>query len=133
VILSSIPFNIILTAAKLQCCFHMTQIWFLPRSSNRFWSCKPVPNVNYGTVSENFWSWFQVAKIKKDVAKSPKKYFQLQCFLMVGRSHWNKKKTKNWPKIMKPDGKGRGGRIRAWHIHYAYCIEPWFTILVHGL
>jgi hypothetical protein len=71
-----------------------TQIWFLPRSSNRFWSCKPVPNVNYGTVSENFWSWFQVAKIKKDVAKSPKKYFQLQCFLMVGRSHWNKKKQK---------------------------------------
>ena len=33
-------------------------------------------------------------------------------------------KQKNWPKIMKPDGKGGGGGIRAWHIHYAYCIEP---------
>ena len=66
--LLNMPFDITFTAAKLQCCIHMTPIWFLPRSSNG-----SVPKVNSETI-EKFLSWFPVTKFCfKDVAKSPKK------------------------------------------------------------
>ena len=62
------PFDITFTAVKLQCCIHMTQIWFLPRSSNG-----SVPKVNSETI-EQFRSWFPVTKFCfKDVVKLPKK------------------------------------------------------------
>jgi hypothetical protein len=66
--LLNMPFDISFTAAKLQCCSHMTQIWFLPRSSNG-----SVPKVNSETI-EKFRSWFPVTKFCfRDVAKSPEK------------------------------------------------------------